>query len=115
MSRLHFQESEYQHGLSKVDMPLLVCAALQSYSVYLHRSQFLQCAVLKNTLLQHRVKFSVRNKTVQILHSYFHYLLFWGESSLYNNLQWYIENSTMAMIRSMLKEDITVTVAQIQK
>jgi len=32
-------------------------------------SQFPQCAGLRNTLLQHKVEFSVTNKIVQILHT----------------------------------------------
>lgn len=86
------------------------------------RSQFPQCAGLRNTLLQHRVEFSVTNKIVQILHTRNdHWVVLSNihcsgtELHVYDTVYNDIDDSTMALIRSMFKEDITVAVAKTQK
>ena len=72
--------------------------------------------------MQHRVKYSVKNKIVQILHTQSdHWVVISNvycsgtELSLYDTIYNDIDDSTMALIRSMFKEDVTVTVAQVQK
>jgi len=80
-----------------------------------------QCDGLRNTLLQQKVEFSVKNKAVQILHTQSDHwvvisnIYFSGtELRLYNTVSNDINDSTMTSIRSMFKEDITVTVAQVK-
>jgi len=86
------------------------------------RSQFPHCDGLKNTLLQRRVKLSIANKIVQILHTRSdHWVVISNiyssesELSLYDTVYNDIDDSTKALIRSMFEEDITVTIAQVQK
>jgi len=93
-----------------------------NFAQALLRSQFPQCDGLRNTLLQHRVEFSVKNKTVQILHTRSdHWVVIFNvyysgtELSLYDTIYNDIDDSTMALIRSLFKEVVTVIVAQVQK
>jgi len=86
------------------------------------RSQFPKCDRLRNTLLQHRVKLSITNKIVQILHTRSdHWVVIsniynsGAGLSLYDTVYNDIDDSTMALICSMFEEDVTVTTAQVQK
>ena len=86
------------------------------------RSQFPQCAGLRNTLLQHRTEFSATDDIVQILHTRSdHWVVLSNihctgtELCLYDTVYNDIDDSTMALIQSMFTENITVTVAQVQK
>ena len=89
------------------------------------RSQFPQCAGLRNTLLQHRVEFNVANKIVHILHTRNdHWVVLFNihcsgtELLVYDTVYSDTDDSTMALIQSMFKEDINIThvaVAKIQK
>ena len=92
-----------------------------NFAEVLPRSQFPQCDGLRNTLLQHKVRRvqCKKNRIVQILHTrsdYWVYIYCSGtELSVYDTVFNDINDSTMALIRSMFKEDVTVTVVQVQK
>ena len=86
------------------------------------RSQFPQCDGLRNTLLQHRVRLSITNKIVQILHTRSDHWVVVSNIcnsraglSLYDTVYNDIDDSTMALICSMFEEVVTVTTIQVQK
>ena len=87
------------------------------------RNQFAQCCGLQNTLLQHRHKYSVSTKMIQILHIHDnHWVVISNLHCLDNEIRYYdtiysdIDQQTHDFLNSMFDEDITVTVdTQMQK
>ena len=81
------------------------------------RAQFLKCDGLKNTLLQDRVRLTIANKIVQILHIHNnHWVVISnmhcsGEDlSMYETVYDDIDASTMALVSSIFEENVNISI-----